>query len=587
MLKAKNGPSWMVRYVSHSSKHRVPRLAINSELPKDLTTIPTHELFVKSGFFSHPRPGLVNWMPVGLNVLRKVEQVIRDRMVEVGGEEVNLSSLSSASLWEKTGRWNNTELFKLRDSSGDPYCLAATCEEEITNLVSQQLKSYKDLPQLYFQINKKYRDEKRPRSGLLRGREFIMKDAYSFDIDETRAMETYDKLVGAYYRIFEDLKVPFVKADADTGDIGGSLSHEWHYLHSSAGEDTLFTCDECGNSSNLEKTLSYSEKLEDHLEVEVEYFLTKDTSTLICAYYPRGRTLETNLLKLHIPDIDLNLNSSVIKQEELFKEFKDEELMMSKKVIRVMDARLNQTSNLPDFPVPFINRSFITTMFDTPIVAATEGEICGVCEDGKLSVHKSIEVGHTFFLGDKYTKPLNLTVEVPPPADATSKKMIKQNVVMGCYGIGVSRIIAAMGEILKDSQGFRWPKSIAPWTMTVVEARGFESIENADSCVYNVLDKLETELEGFNYKVDERSGVGLGKKIKESNMLGIPLSLIVGKKFPLVEIEVRGKRFTKEPVWRKLYQEKKEEFQWEVNEEKHIVHIDAVGEVVKTLLEDM
>ena len=240
-----------------SGTTRLPSLNINTELPKDLSKVPTHELFVKTGFFLHPKPGLVHWMPLGFKILQNVERIVRKNMEDAGGEEVSLSLLSLGALWQQTGRWENNELFKLHDSKDDPYCLAATCEEEITAVVKQNLKLYRQLPQLFFQINKKYRDEMRPRSGLLRGREFIMKDAYSFDASEELALEAYDGMVAAYVKIFDELRIPYVKALADTGEIGGSLSHEWHYLHSSAGEDTLFTCVECGHSSNIEKTLSF------------------------------------------------------------------------------------------------------------------------------------------------------------------------------------------------------------------------------------------------------------------------------------------------------------------------------------------
>ena len=217
----------------------VPKLYLNNvELSgNDLTGIPTHELFTKFGFINHPKPGLVHWLPVGLAISQNVSRVIHRRMRECNAEEINLSLLSSSQLWQETGRWDNSELFKLKDSSKNDFCLVATCEEEITKLIGANLNSYKNLPLLYYQINEKFRDEKRPRSGLLRGREFLMKDAYSFDLNEEAAMKTYNKVVDAYYKIFQDLRIPFVKADADTGEIGGTLSHEWHYLHK-VGEDT-------------------------------------------------------------------------------------------------------------------------------------------------------------------------------------------------------------------------------------------------------------------------------------------------------------------------------------------------------------
>ncbi|CUM55006.1 unnamed protein product [Debaryomyces tyrocola] len=555
----------------------VPKLYLNNvDLSgNDLTIIPTHELFTKFGFINHPKPGLVHWLPLGLAISQKVSQVIHRRMRECNAEEINLSLLSSSQLWQETGRWDNSELFKLKDSSKNDFCLVATCEEEITKLIGANLNSYKNLPLLYYQINEKFRDEKRPRSGLLRGREFLMKDAYSFDLNEEAAMQTYNKVVDAYYNVFQDLRIPFVKADADTGDIGGSLSHEWHYLHK-VGEDTLFTCDECGNSSNIEKTLSYPEDVDNSVGVSVQYFMTEDKNTLVCAYYPTDRTIEPSFVKEEVPDLDLNETN----QDSILKEFSDEDTLISKKIIRMMDSRLNLRSNFPDFPIKFINRSLITTLIDIPIVTAVEDEICAKCEDGHLKLHRAIEVGHTFYLGDKYSKPLKCEVEVPNQ-DGSQQLT---NVVMGCYGIGISRIIAAIGEINKDSTGFRWPSVIAPWNVTVVHSPKFDDSEGTQ--VYELLNAAS-----ISYRLDNRPKIGLGKKIKQSHMVGIPLTVILGNQFPLVEVEIRGRRYTDDLLWKRLYETR--DFDWEIvtdadgNDIKHLVHIDGVARAINSLLIDM
>lgn len=553
-----------------------PKLYLNNlELPGNLMDVPTHELFTKFGFISHPKPGLVHWLPMGLAVSKNVSQIIHRRMQEASAEEINLSLLSSSELWKNTGRWDNTELYKLKDSSRNDFCLVATCEEEITKLVANNLNSYKNMPLLYYQINEKFRDEKRPRSGLLRGREFTMKDAYSFDVSEEAAMQTYNKMVDTYYKIFEDLRIPFVKADADTGDIGGSLSHEWLYLHN-VGEDTLFTCDECGNSSNIEKTLSFPEDVDDFIDASVQYFITTDNNTLVCAYYPKDRQLQPGFIKEEVPDLNLN----VTDQDAILKEFSHEDTLISKKIIRIMDSRLNLKANLPDFPIRFINRSLITTLTDVPIVSATEYEICAQCEDGHLKLHKAIEVAHTFYLGDRYSKPLKCEVGVP---NEDGRQQIS-NVFMGCYGIGISRIIAAIGEINKDSDGFRWPSVIAPWNATIVQSPKFDDAKGSQ--FYGLLNDAS-----ISYKRDDRPKIGLGKKIKQSHMIGIPLSIILGNQFPLVEIEIRGKRYSDNLHWKKPYENK--DFQWEVitdsdgNDIKHLVHIDGVVLVINSLLIDM
>lgn len=554
----------------------VPKLYhVSNELlnPKFLVDIPTHELFTNLLYVNHPKPGLVNWMPMGMAVLNKVKALVHRNIQAAGAEEVSLSALSNSSLWEITGRWSGKELFKLKDSSGSDYCLAPTCEEEITNLVKTNLRSYKSLPLLYYQINTKFRDEKRPRSGLLRSRDFIMKDAYSFDVSEEDALHTYEKLVQAYYRVFEELKVPFVKAEADTGEIGGSLSHEWHYLHST-GEDTLYTCSECGNTLNVEKTLSYPHEEQQHDNVAVRYFTTIDRNMLVCAYFPVSRELMPSFLKSDIPDIDL---SGSLTEDEILDLFRDEETLISKRIVRVMDSRLNSRSNFPDFPIKFINRSLITTLTDIPMVAAEEGELCALCEEGDLRKSRAIEVGHTFFLGDKYSRALGCSVDVPRP-DGT---MEKRDVLMGCYGIGISRIIASIAEINRDEHGLRWPSVIAPWQVTVVNA-------NTASKGEEVVAALERA--NIDSRVDDREKVGLGRKIKESNAMGIPLVVIVGKNYPLVEVEVRGLRYGDRLTWRELYEEK--DFEWEVEEEngvdtRHRVHGEHVGKVVEALLADM
>lgn len=551
----------------------VPRLYnIPNELLKaeSLTLVPTHELVSKLGLVQYPKAGLVHWLPSGNAIRQKLEGLIRKEMNGTGAEEVSLSAISHSALWEQTGRWGGHELFKLKDSTGSHYCLVPTCEEEITHLVKQGLKSYKDLPVTYYQINTKFRDEKRPRSGLLRGREFVMKDAYSFDLTEKEALESYNKMIEAYASVFKKLRVPFVKAEADSGDIGGSLSHEWHYVHAS-GEDTLFTCLECGNVLNVERTLSYPHEEQQHDDVRVKYFTTDDEKTLVCAYYPGSRELQPLFLTEEIPDIDL---SGRLSEEEVLALFKDEDTLINKKIVRIMDLRLNLRLNFPDFPINFINRSLITTLTDIPIVAAEEGELCHKCEEGSLTSKRAIEVGHTFYLGNKYSKALECQVEVP--VDGTMKK---QDVLMGCYGIGISRIIAAIAEINRDSKGLRWPAAIAPWELTVINLKEDGS------------DFLAAPFEGLDWRVDARPKIGLGRKIKDSQMMGIPLVAVVGKKWPLIEIEERGIRVALEAT-KALYDQKT--FEWELTGDldsdttvKHLVHSDHAGAVVRAILTDM
>ncbi|KAI3404039.2 PRS [Candida oxycetoniae] len=540
--------------------------------------IPTFELLHKLGIVSYPRSGLANWTTMGLLIQDKVSSIIRHCLDHCGYEELRLSLLSHKSLWEKTGRWDQQEIFKLKN---DDFLLVPTAEEEITEYAKRNLDSYKQLPFKFYQINQKFRDEKRPRGGLLRGKEFLMKDAYSFDIDEAHALKNYSSVVDAYHQIFRKIGVPYVKAKADSGEMGGDMSHEWHFLNEN-GEDTVFTCNSCGHISNSEVTTAFpikeaeSNKLaEGDDDVAVGYFMNRDKSTLICAYYPASRTLEPRFVQQEVPDLDL---SHCKPEKEILEEFStntgDE---LSKRVVRIMDARLTSRSNFPDFPVNFINRSMITTLTDIPIVLAKEGEICGECEKGHLVQSNAIEVGHTFYLDEKYSKPLDLKVVVPVNEGTLETK----NVKMGCYGIGISRVIAAVAEINRDSHGLRWPASIAPWQVTV--------ISNEESRFVKELASLLSETD---YRWDDRD-VSIGKKIMQSNMMGIPLVVILGKNYPRVEIEVRGER--KNGYYDSLtrlqkQKQKEDDFYWETQyldgkDVKHFVDKEHLPFVVKNLLD--
>ncbi|CAI5755530.1 unnamed protein product [Candida verbasci] len=521
---------------------RVPKFYGNVKINNRL---PTYELLSKLNIVSHPSSGFVNWSSIGLLIEHKISNLIRKHLNSIHGEEVKLSLISNKELWERTGRWENTEIFKLDNDK----LLVPTSEEQITDHVDKNLKSYKELPILLYQINTKFRNEKRPRGGLLRGKEFLMNDGYSFDIDEKNAMKSYNSIVEAYHKIFTDLRVPYIKANADSGDIGGDLSHEWHYIDKT-GEDLVFTCDSCGNISNIEKTLSIGES---QYDVDVKYFTTNDRNTLICAYYPKGRILEPKFIKS-----ELELPEDLIETTDLT-EFSD----ISKRVIRIMDSRLTSRSNFPDFPIDFVNRSLITTLTDIPIVLAQEGETCHECEEGKLNSSPAIEVGHTFYLGDKYSKPMNCKIDIPE-----GNKTKSVNLMMGCYGIGISRIIAAIAEINRDEQGLRWPSIISPWNITIVSKDHYDFIKTLD----------------FDYRLDDRDE-NFSKKINLSNSLGIPLIVILGRSFPICEIEIRGKLYSQS--WKEQYPKLKDKYQWTVNNGKHFVHKDGLTSIVNILLNDM
>lgn len=518
----------------------LPRNKLSVELKKNL---PTHELLQSLGFIRQPRAGIVNWLPLGLRSLRKVEDIIRNEMNRIGGLEASLSCISSKENWKISGRWNNKEMFKFQDLKKSEYCLTPTCEEDITALIKPYIRSYKDLAQndlLVYQIGKKYRDELRPRGGLLRGREFLMKDAYSFSLDQEKSIKVFERLNDSYIRIFNQLKLPFLIAWADSGNIGGELSKEYHY-ECKEGEDTLFICDGCHNVTNLEKTESYPsfkfiQEVPDDQIVDVTYALNSDHDGIICYYYPKGRTLNWNLAKEAVEDdIDTSLigksNDFIIKK---FSEENSEELMFSR-ITRVMDSRINSRNEFPDFPIKqYLKNNFSTIDNGITIVDAIENEMCSKCYDGSLKSVKSVEVGHIFNIGEKYSKAFGLNY-----VDKSDKK---DNLVsMGCYGIGISRILGVIAEIGRDSKGLRWPSTIAPYKISIV---GKRSMDENVAKVFPILKQTFND-DVFNiYDMDKSMSwkYGLNGQLELSNAIGIPISVVVGEKtqLPNIEIEIRG-----------------------------------------------
>jgi prolyl-tRNA synthetase len=507
-------------------------------------------------------------------------------MKDIDGEEFELSSLSSHKLWELTQRWDNTELFKLKVNNvkEEDFCLTPTHEEEITNLINQNIINYKNLPLLTYQITRKYRFEKRPRFGLLRGREFLMKDAYSFDSSFENAMISYNKVNDAYFKIFTDLKIPFERAKADSGNIGGDLSQEWHFLHD-IGEDIIYKCDHCGSVSNIEKTISLpKEDYPSATDAKVKYFLTKDNETLIAAYYPSDRKLIPGFIKDQLEGDDEISESekidfeSTLTNDEVIEKFKgtEESDLILKTIMRVMDVRINNETNLPDFPLKTFQKNNFSLVNDLSIVEAQKDEICNACESGSLQELNSIEVGHTFYLGKRYSTPLKAKFVAP------HNKM--ETYEMGCYGIGVTRIVGAIAEITKDKDGLIWPSSISPYDVAVVNSNDKNTAEQ---------DEIVQELKnsGLTYQVDNRAKLGFGAKIQFAKMIGVPIILIVGKNYPLVELEIRGKRWNGTELYKTDFDTHQSEWQWTIEHykgtEKHIVHKDHASKVIKSLLQDL
>lgn len=449
-------------------------------------------------------------------------------MVNIGGAEVSLASMSLPALWEKTGRAKNTELFRLRDGRNTEYLLCPTHEEEVTNLVAKEVASYRRLPLKLFQITRKYRDEKRPRGGLLRGREFTMKDMYSFDVSEQAAHESYKQVQTAYNAFFGELGVPFVVAEADSGAIGGSLSHEYHYL-SAAGEDTVVTCTECNYTANEEKAVSAP--VSDHVpakEAAVAYRVSADRSVLVACYFPKDRQFNELLVDAEVPDtVDPSVTSSDAALDAFMEGVSTAADMFDKRLIRLMDPRVDRLTDLPELPFQ-ASRSTTTTLVDVPLVTPADGECCPACDEPALTTSRAIEVGHTFYLGTKYSLPLNASISTP---DAGAPKAV---IEMGCYGIGVSRLLSAIALATHDSDGLAWPMSVAPYSAVVVAQ---DAQTGAD-----VTDALRAA--GVNAVADDRADVQFGHKMREARQLGFPFTVVAGKQYAktgMLELQSRAR----------------------------------------------
>lgn len=483
---------------------------------------------VRYGYTRQVNSGTYHLLPLGQKVSLKLESLLRHHMNSVGGAEVSLSSMSSPALWAKTGRNGNTELFRLKDGKGTEYLLAPTHEEEITNMVAKEVETYKKLPLRLYQITRKFRDERRPRGGLLRAREFIMKDMYSFDLTTDDAKKTYNDVQGAYNAFFKDLGVPFVVAEADSGAIGGNLSHEYHYL-TEVGEDTVFSCQECHYTANEEKIAALpAEDQTPAQTAKVEYRISDDGHTLLAAYYPSDRQFNPLLLDAEIDEYltpDISVKSSDEAFEKFRKTISGPTDLLSKRFIRLMDPRLDRNTELPE--LHFLpSRATTTTLIDIPLVTPETGDLCPSCDKPSLHQSRAVEIGHTFYLGKKYSSPLDATVSTPTSMSET--------VEMGCYGIGVSRLIGVLGHMLQDEDGLRWPTKIAPFAVTVVGSDAEIAMQVAKA--------LQAQNPLLDILVDDRNSVSFGQKMKEVRRLGIPVSVIAGKNFlkeGLLEIQGR------------------------------------------------
>jgi len=527
-------------------------LATVKETPADAEII-SHQLMLRAGLIRKLAAGLYSWLPLGLRVLRKVEAIVREEMNRAGALEVLMPAVQPAELWQESGRWEQygPELLRIKDRHQRDFCLGPTHEEIITDLARSELKSYKQLPINFYQIQTKFRDEVRPRFGIMRAREFSMKDAYSFHLDQASLQQTYDVMYDTYTRIFTRLGLKFRAVRADSGSIGGSLSHEFHVLASS-GEDAIAFSDTGDYAANVElaealapsqprptpsAVLQTVDTPGQHSIEDVSAFLKCASSTCLKTLLVNGA--DGNVVALVLRG-DHDLNS--VKAEKLSQVAKPLCFASAEQVAAAADCTPGSLGPR-NLTIPVIVDRAAAHCADFVCGANQEGKhLTGVnwgrdlpepevadlrnvrdgdpSPDGKgeLSIARGIEVGHIFQLGDKYSKAMNATVVDEQGHIAT--------MIMGCYGIGVTRVVAAAIEQNNDARGIIWPTPIAPFQVALLPMNMHKSQrlrEAVDQLYQQLLDA------GIEVLLDDREARP-GVMFADMELIGIPQRLVFGEK---------------------------------------------------------
>ena len=528
------------------------------EIPKDVEAI-SHILMVKSCMVERVASGIYDFLPLGFRVLKKIEDIIRREMLSIGAQEVLLPALHPSELWKITGRWDDygEELFKLTDRHNRTLCLGPTHEEIITTLVKAKINSYRQLPFMLFQIQTKFRDEPRPRFGIIRCREFIMKDLYSFHADEDSLNDGYYKVYYAYKNIFDAIGANYKIVEAASGPIGGDVSHEFVIIAES-GEDEIAYCSSCSYSATTEMADYNPVIVEDNeSELPLEKIHTPGLKSVeeVSEYLniPPSKLIKTIIIKadgrnvalMVRGDSEVNLNKVEkllnVREISLLEDtegslplgfvgpvgLENIEIIADPEVKGIKNGVVG--ANIQDYHYKNVNigRDFIPDRF-YPIRKVKDRDLCPRC--GKeLVVSKGIEAGHIFKLGTKYSEPIGAMFQTPTGE--------LKPVIMGCYGIGVSRLVAASIEQNNDRNGIIWPRNIAPYEIYILPTDwANESIRNFAETLYKKL--LERGYEVILDDRDERAGT----KFVDADLLGIPLRITIGNKFVksgIVEIKER------------------------------------------------
>lgn len=553
---------------------RVSRLfmATQREVPSD-AEIPSHQLMLRAGLMRKVASGIYSFMPVGMKAYRNVENVVREEMDRAGAQELIMPAVLPAEVYMASGRWEKfgPEMFRLLDRGGRQFCLGPTHEEPFTEAVRDTIRSYKQLPVTLYQIQHKYRDEKRPRFGVMRSREFVMKDAYSFDVDEAGLDVSYQTMYKAYCRIFDRLGLDYIIVDADSGAMGGSGSQEF-MVKSVVGEDAICYCAACNYAANEEKAqcgvpeLTEAEKNEPMKDIEKIYTPNVHTIEELIEFTKSGPEAFVKTILYNIDgkivaamvrgDRDINetkLGNLYDATEMTLAAFDDVEritgakvgfagpINLKEKIDVIVDNEVSVMKNFivgaceTDYHLANVNigRDFEATKI-CDIRNAVEGDKCPKC--GKpLSMCRGVEVGHIFKLGTKYSDALNC---IYLDKDGKENPMI-----MGCYGIGVGRTLAAVIEQYNDEDGIKWPINVAPYKATVIPTKV------TDETIMPVAEKIYDALmdKGIEVLIDDRNERP-GVKFKDADLIGIPVRITVGRRASegIVEVKYRATGEVKE-----------------------------------------
>ncbi|MCT7519961.1 proline--tRNA ligase [Aliarcobacter cryaerophilus] len=530
------------------------------EMPSD-ASLPSHQFLVRGGFIAQTGAGIYDFMPLGKIVLEKIRAIVKKEMDEAGANEVQFGFVTPLSLWSESGRalTMGSELLRFKDRKNGEFVLSPTNEEAVVNMVKNRVTSYKDLPLHLYQINTKFRDEARPRFGLMRGREFLMKDGYSFHSCEEDLVREFNLMEETYKKIYTKLGLDFRVVEADSGAIGGSGSKEFHVLASS-GEDTIVVCDGCNYAANIEAAKREAKKYEfkdgelkkvetpscttiedvanflsvskeQTIKAVIKKAIFKDESKIVVFFVRGSDELEETKAQNSIDALELiDAVEDEIKESGLVAGYCGL-VDLPKDTIFVVDSELENSQgmvcggNEENFHFINVDLKVIENIKYFDLIAVKEEDTCACC-GGKLSYTKGIEAGHIFQLGDKYSKAMNATF-----LDENGKA---KPFIMGCYGIGVSRLVAAVIEQNHDEKGCIWTKSTTPFMVDIIVSNSKNEDEK------NMGEKIYEELKASNVEVilDDRINARFGFKIGDFELLGFPYAIIIGKKLTdgIVEI---------------------------------------------------